>query len=217
MKLSLILAAVLFSSFGWSQEDPAGSSKDDLHVSQASGEVSITSRGNDVRTVLFDLFTQAKKNFVLEPNIHFALYLALTGVEFDEALAVVCSTADLKYELNNGIYFISKLPERAVGSAKPIETPVAPKPLGKLADRDLAKRVTTKLSKADIRAVFTELQAQTGVEITVDKGVPNFRVDAYLVSTSLKYALDVVTKAAGIEYVRTDNRTILIQKKRSTN
>src|SRR5262245_25895291 len=70
--------------------------------------VSISAQGADVRTVLGDLFTQADKSYVIAPNIHFQLHLALKDMEFEEALNIVCKTASLKYELQNGIYYISK-------------------------------------------------------------------------------------------------------------
>ncbi len=181
------------------------------NVTVTSNQVTIASNGKDIRGILFDLFTQAKKSFVLEPNTHFVLYLALTGVEFDEALEIVCHTAGLKYELNNGIYFLSKdATQPAV--VKP-EIKAEPKPLGQVTERELQKKLTTRLSKTDIREVFAEFARQSGIAIEVDKKVPAYKVDAFLIDTSLKYALDVVTRATGLEYVKTENRTLLIKLK----
>lgn len=211
-KMLLILpaiAGIMQLTYG---QDPAGSTEQNktTRIEKSDNTVTIAARGADIRGVLFDLFNQAKKNFVLEPNAHFALYLALSGVQFDEALEILCHTASLKYEINNGIYYISKSAEEKTIKPKP-ET--SPKVLGKLTDRELMKKVTTKMSKTDIRTVFASFQAQTGINITVNKNVPAYKVDAFLVGTSLKYALDVMTKAAGLEYVRTDEKTLVIQPK----
>jgi type II secretory pathway component HofQ len=173
--------------------------------------VTISSKGADVRSVLFDLFTQAKRSFVLEPEVRHVLYLALTGVEFEEALNIVCRTASLKFEVENGIYFVTKLKPGDKPAAEPLAKPAAStKPLGKLTEQDLQKRVTTRLSMADIRTVFAEFAKQTGIVIEVSDKVPNYKVDAYLIDTSLKYALDVVTRAAGLSYERTENRSLRI-------
>lgn len=202
MKKTLLAICLLLSSFSFAQ---------DVQVTPESGLVTISSKGTDVRTVLFDLFSQAKKNFVLEPNARFVLYLALAGVPFDEALEIVCHSANLKYEIVNDIYYISK--EDPASNAKPAPVAAPVKSLGKLSDADLQKSVTTRLSKADIRDVFAEFSTQTGVTIEVDKKVPGYKVDAFLVKTSLKYALDVVTKAAGLTYTRTDNKSLKIEVK----
>ena len=42
--------------------------------------------------------------------------------------------------------------------------------------------------------------AQAGIAIEVDPTVPGYKLDAYLINTSLKYALDQVTEAAGLKY-----------------
>ncbi|MFN7366873.1 MAG: hypothetical protein ACK5UH_03970, partial [Armatimonadota bacterium] len=73
-----------------------------------AGQITITSRGHDVREVLFDLFEQGSKSFVLEPGAKVDLYLALSGVEFEEALQIICRVSQLEFTLDNGIYFISK-------------------------------------------------------------------------------------------------------------
>ncbi len=185
---------------------------DDVQVAKDSGIVTIASKGQDVRNVLFDLFSQSKKSFVLEPNVRFVLYLALTGVQFEEALDIVCSTAKLQYEVNNGIYYVSRIEKPEPTTPKVITNP-APVAKPKITDEDLKKKVTTRLAKADIRAVFSEFSKQTDVQIEVDKAVPAYKVDAFLIGTSLKYAIDVVTKAAGLVVVRTDPSKLLIKMK----
>ena len=39
-----------------------------------AGQITITSRGHDVREVLFDLFEQGSKSFVLEPGNTYTLF-----------------------------------------------------------------------------------------------------------------------------------------------
>ena len=215
MKQTFLVLALVLAGLGWAQEgsDP-GSGGTGVSIVQESGLVTIASKGLDVRNVLFDLFSQSKKSFVLEPNIHFVLYLALSGVQFDEALEIVCHTASLKYELNNGIYYISVKKDGTVETPVKPKIEAAPKPLGKLSDKDLFdKMVTTRLPKADIRDVFAEFSKQSGIQIEVDKGVPAYKVDAFLVNTSLKYALEVITRSAGLACVRTENRTLRIENK----
>lgn len=175
-----------------------------------AGQITITSRGHDVREVLFDLFEQGSKSFVLEPGAKVDLYLALSGVEFEEALQIICRVSQLEFTLDNGIYFISKRSGAGAGSQG---GPVIPPPPIRLTENDLKRLVTTKMERADIRAVFADFQRQSGIIIDVDAKVPAYKLDAFLVGTTLKFALDTVTKAADLEYVLTDTRSILIRPK----
>ncbi len=175
-----------------------------------AGQITITSRGHDVREVLFDLFEQGSKSFVLEPGAKVDLYLALSGVEFEEALQIICRVSQLEFTLDNGIYFISKRSGTGAGNQG---GPVIPPPPIRLTDNDLKRLVTTKMERADIRAVFADFQRQSGIIIDVDAKVPAYKLDAFLVGTTLKFALDTVTKAADLEYVLTDSRSILIRPK----
>lgn len=207
---ALILAAIAAPWSAFAQvEGSEQQSTDDVMVA-AGGMVTIASKGLDVRDVLFDLFSQAKKNFVLQPDIRHVLFLSLAGVEFDEALEVVLKSANLESELQNGIYFIAK--KKAQTTAKPTGTPVAARPAGMVTELDFQKRLTTRLAMTDIREVFAEFTKQTGVMIEVHPSVPAYKIDAYLVNTSLKYSLDVITRAAGLTYSKTNNKSILIEK-----
>ncbi len=208
MKLKAILAATLAIA------GTAAFAFDEKTVSpgQTQGNVTVASKGQDVRPVLFDLFGQANKSFVLEPDIHFVLYLSLKDVPFDEALAIVLKMANLESEKQNGIYFISKAKKAAPipqpqGTVKPL-----PKPVGKLTAEEMKKSVSTKLAKTNIREVFLSFTTQTGIVIEVDSSVPEYKIDAYLMDTSIKYALDVITKAAKLTYTLTDNKSIRISK-----
>lgn len=218
MKRILPLIALFALAPAWAAAQTSGEAKGSTEVStnQDSGLITIASRGKDVRDVLFDLFSQAKKSFVLEPDIRFMLYLSLNEVEFDEALAIILDLSSLESETQNGIVYIKK---KAV--AKPNPNPPAdkkppvtpPKPLGKLTDDEIQKKLTTRFSLTDMRSVFKEFEKQTGIKIEVKENVPAYKIDAFLIDTSLKYALDVVTIAAGLKWSKTDNKTILIELK----
>jgi hypothetical protein len=166
----------------------------------------VASKGQDVRSTLADLFGEAKKSFVIEPNIHFALYLSLNDVEFEEALGLILKTAGLKYELQNGIYFISK------DKGGPVSPAPGTGKTGKLDPTALRKQLTVNLHKVDLRALFTELTNQTGVMIEVDHSVPAYKVDAVLKAVTLKYALQNICRPAGLSYKFTENWSLLIVK-----
>jgi len=216
----------------------------------AQESLKVQAKGTDIRHVIHDLFTQSKKSYVLDPNTSLSLFLSLNDVDFDEAFALICKTAGLEYEVQNGIYFIKPDP-KGPSAVKPKDTPASNKtsnpetkkpvvpdtlppvppldtkptpsstktsstiPTGQKAqplDKQIVEaRITTRLQKVDLRVLATELSKQSGVQIEVDEKVPAYRLDAYLLKTSLKYALDRITKAAGLNYVFTDRNTILIK------
>lgn len=176
--------------------------------------VSIDAKGDDVRSVLHNLFGQAKKNYVLDPGVRFALYLSLKDIEFEEALTLLCKNASLAYELQNGIYFVKRAPAKV--EAKP-QPKVEDKPKGKLPETVLTRSVTTKSEKTDLRKLFLELGRQAQVSIEVDIDVPAYKLDAFLTKASLKFALTQICDAAKLEYVLTEHQTILIRKKPSEN
>jgi len=181
-----------------------------VSTQDATGTVSVSSKGEDVRSVLYDMFEQTGRNFVLEPNIRFVLYLNLKEVAFDEALAIVCNLASLKFEVQNDIFYVSK----GEAPSRPNPGPqVVVRPLGQVTEADLEKRLTTRFAITDIREVFAEFSKQTGVQIEVSARVPNYKLDAFLVDTTLKYALEVVTKAAGLTFSKTDEKSVLIDVK----
>jgi hypothetical protein len=181
--------------------------------------VTISSKGFDVREVLHDLFTKAKKSYVMEQSPRIPLFLALEGVEFEEALQIVCQQAGLKTEIQNGIIYVSKDIRKAAAPPKK-ETaapPIPEKPKGRLPESVLGKRITTRSEKADIRTLFTEFGRQAGIAIEVDPAVPGYKLDAYLINTSLKYALDQVTEAAGLKYRFTEDLSVQIFKPADLN
>ncbi len=89
---------------------------------------------------------------------------------------------------------------------KPIETPAT------LPVSVLQKKVSARMTKTEIRTVFENLSKQTGVKIEISPTVPAYRIDTYLLKTSLKYAMDRITEAAGLEYKFTDRNSILVNR-----
>lgn len=200
-----------------------------------AGLVTVSSRGADVRNVIHDMFEQSDKSYVLEPNVRFFLYLNLSGVEFHEALQIVCRLANLDYEVQNGIFFIGKAaprpaqpapvvkgaaetrpgpavdPKMVPATPRPAGTP--PPPTGTLTAQQLNRRLTTRLPKVDLRVLMVEIARQTGVTIEVAPEVPAYRLDAFLIDTSLKYALDTITNATGLTYRLTNHQSIRIEVK----
>lgn len=225
MRRTILITLLALANLAFAQEGTQGNAQNNQSqmqsdVNTAEGKVTIASRGSDVRPVLFDLFTQSKKNFVLEPNIHFVLYLSLAGVQFAEALEIVCDLTALEYQIDNGIYFIGKKksgsPQTAGGvagmtSATTQAQTTAKK--GKLTEAEMNKRLTTRYTKIAITDVFKSFTEQTGIQIIVEKDVPLFRIDAYLIDTSLKYALDVIMRSTGLKYTLNDDKQIIVSKK----
>lgn len=192
---------------------------DEVKISPV-GSVSVSSKGTDVRSVLHDLFTQGKKNYVLDLDIRKSLYLNLTDVGFDEAFATILQLSGLDYDLQNGIYFLKKgadkkptVESHAAPSAEPPKAVEPPKKVGRLPETVLAKTVTTRLQKADLREVLKTLSDQTGVPIELDITVPLYKIDAFLIKTSLKYALDNICRAANLEYAFTQELSLRIAAK----
>lgn len=165
--------------------------------------VNVQAKQSDVRDVIHDLFDQAKQNYVIDPNVHYVLWLNLTHVDFEQALSIICHEAHLKYEKRDGIWYVSVQPTPAMIEAQKITTQTEEAklpPTPHFTDRYLAKRVTTRLKHQPIRIVFASLSRQAGIPIFVDAKIPNYKVDAYLMKTSLKYALLKLDEAAGLKY-----------------
>jgi hypothetical protein len=204
-----LIAATLFLAplFALAQIGPATQVK-----------VTVAARGHDVRQVLTDVFQQAKKSCVIQRNIQGSLYLSLENTPFDQALEIICKQSGLTYEIKDGIYYVSSVPpavpaairlKPVVMGAKIVRKPVQV-PTGKLPASVLNHIVNTRLIKAPIRVVLQALGDQAGVKIELDPQVPAYRLDAFLIKTSLRYALDQVTTAANLTYRFTDHQTILV-------
>ena len=174
-------------------------------------KVSVASKGNDVRLILADVFTQAKKSFVLMPNIQYHLFLSLQDTDFDKALGIICQQSNLTADLKDGVYYIHK----SVPAPKPPTIAAAPAP-AKLSPMVLKRRLTTRLSKAPLSTVIEAFSQQTGVDIEIDKNVPAYKLDAFLTNTSLGVALERVTRAANLIFRFTDHKTLLIEAPQPT-
>lgn len=178
------------------------------------GMVSVSAKADDVRNVLHDLFSQAKKNYVLEPGVRFALYLNLANVEFEEALQLILLNAGLQADVQNGIYFIAKKKTESHATPKTVEKP---KPAGPLPETVLQKKVNTRLAKADMRVVFAEISKQSGIPFEYGAGIPALKLDAFLLNTSVKFALDQITQATGLKYRFTNRASIEIYNPNGEN
>jgi hypothetical protein len=221
-KIALILTVLALPLWGLAQ-----AAETESPVMTAGTSVSISSKGTDVRGVLHDLFTQSKKNYVLENLSRTELFLSLEGVEFDEALEIVCRLANLRYEIQNGIYYLSKVrsttstPTRdnasngtASGAGSKPAVPVAqPKPLGKLSEAVLKRTVAGRFTKQDLREVTRQLGSQAQVKVEIDERVPRYKMDFTLNTTSLGYALKVIADRLDLEMIFTENQTILLRPK----
>jgi type II secretory pathway component GspD/PulD (secretin) len=189
--------------------------------------VTVVSRGHDIRLILTDIFAQAKKSCIIQPNLHVNLFLSIEDMDFDQALSIICKHSGLEYSIQDGVYYVrrtrtdptpamepavfTKKYIPALPAVKPIQMAMVttPNPLA------LKKKITTHMSKADIRAVFSAFEEQSGVKIKVDDSVPAYRLDAYLNNTSLKYALDTITRAAKLSYHFSDANSIVVSGSKS--
>lgn len=200
--LSLVLLAISSAAVGQKTEG-----------TPPNAVVTLSANTMDIRSALNSICGQARKNYVLDAGVTGVVNLAVFEMDFDEALVVFIKAANLKFELQNGIYYFSRSkadpPKQASTAAKATEKP---KPKGPLPASSLQKKITTRLDKTEIRSVFAELTKQTGIEFEITSKVPGYKLDAYLIDTSLRYALDTITKAAGLCYKLTENQTILIDK-----
>ena len=230
MKKLIVILALMTPFMAMAQTENTQTGSEIESVSVKNKEITVRAKGLDVRSVLYDLFEQTGHNFIIDDGVRHVLYLNLAEVDFSEALHVILKHADLGYEVKDEIYYIGKGRSKAFKTVeakttpKPVETghgTTPPKPLpqnppaqGKLDPSNLQKRLTTRMAMADIREVFKEFAKQAGVTIEVDPAVPYYKIDAFLLDTSLKYALDVVTEATKLEYTLTDKKTILISVKK---
>lgn len=232
-------------------------------------KVSIASKGGDIRATFANLFEQAKKPYVLPVTLKATVYLSLTDIDFESALKILCKSAGLVAEEQEGIYYVREVEMTSKTSSTAPKTPdpvrhVSPKqvtevqkPVTESKDalrptaataisghsfvvasptRILANpvnpakaassprvlpisvleaKVSARIQKGDIRKLFGQFAKQANIKIELGPEVPAYRIDAYLMNTSLKYALDKITDAAGLEYRFTDNYSIAISKPKS--
>lgn len=181
--------------------------------------VKVSSNGSDIHQVLSSLFSQAKQQYIIEPGIHFSLFLYLDGIPYSKALRIICDLAALETETVDGVVIVRRRnletkphPRLAVTATKviPDKRPETVIP-SYLPASVLAHKISTKLAKTDIRTVFGEFARQAHVNILVAPSVPSYKLDAYLITTSLRYALNKVTEATGLEWNLTADRSIQVR------
>lgn len=209
-KIAIICAGLCLALTALGQTSESGVSVD------GELKVTVTSNGDDVRKVLFQMFSQAKKNFIVETGLYFSLTLNLSNVPFETALGFICKNAGMAYRIENDVYVFHK-PEKQPLKTQETKTVsgqtsappqnAAPKTLDPSV---LNKTINTRLEMADIRDVFREFTKQTGVPIEVDKRVKSLKVNAYMIETSLRFALNSITQTAKLMYTFTDRGTILV-------
>jgi len=186
----------------WTAAIPVAAQTHDIQT------VTVQANGTDIRQVLYQMFTQTKKSFVLEPGVHFALNLNLENVEFEEALQIICQTAHVESDVQDGIYYIGPIKSKAPKALPDAEAP-APIP-ARLNHSVLTRRVTMNLHKTPIAVVIAAISKETHVQIDLDSKVPGYRMDAVLHNVSLKSALLQITKAAHLQFAFTDHHSILV-------
>lgn len=223
---ALTLLSLVFVSGSWAQGSATATPPSQAEVSQSKEPlVSVTAKGTDVREVLNQICAQAKVQYVMDSDTHYALFLSLQDCPFTKMVDIVCKQANLRYEKTDGIYFFhrgrAKPAVQAVNELKlppinkPASHPLPPKAeanFGAVPIKVLSHRVTTRMKKAEFKAVMQEFGKQAGVTIEIAPDVPSLKLDAYMIGTSLKYALDRVTEATETQYVFTNRQTILVKK-----
>jgi hypothetical protein len=139
------------------------------------------------------------------------LYLSVKDIEFEEALQLINKLANLDYQIQNGIYFVG--PKKATPPKTPEKVaPSKTEPVGMLPPSSLNKRVTTRLAKTEFTAVVAAFTKQTGINIELDPKIAKWKLDAFFNGSSLKYVLDTLSKAGGLEYRFTNHLTVEIFK-----
>ena len=198
MKQFFLFVILLLSTSGFAQS--------------AGPTVDVKANGTDIRDVLYQLFTQSKKSYVLQPGIRMSLDLNLVNVDFDEALQIICEAASLKADLQNGIYYIGR--KTVIKPFLTAKAPMKVAPVGAnpLKPSVLDRKVTTKLVKVPLKTVLAEFTRQTKVNFEVDPLVPAYKLDAFLSKLTLRQALDRITKATNLCYEFTDHRTIRVYR-----
>src|SRR5687768_5372910 len=155
-----------------------GIGQDNSLRTAGNGTVTLASPGNDVRMIFHNLFVQANKSYVLEPYTYHQLHWNLENVEFEDALQIIYKLGQLKYEVQNGIYFISRDKNGKSSDSLFADRATTPLKKGTLPKNELDKNITTRLQKTDIREVFADFAKQTQLTIEVNSNVPAYKIDA---------------------------------------
>ncbi len=201
MKKYLVMILLSFASLqAMAQNDETTIVTDD--------RVNVSARGTDFRLVLHDMFSQTKRNFIVELGASYSLFLNLANVDFESALDLICKNVGMAYRVEEGVYVFFKPPVNPPQTQKPVQSQPAPKK--PLDPKVLDKKLTVRFQQTDIRQAFQEIGKQTSVPIEVSDNVKKLKINAILLDTSLRYALNTITKSANLMYTLTDRGTILI-------
>ncbi|MEP0766431.1 MAG: hypothetical protein HRF45_07830 [Fimbriimonadia bacterium] len=182
--------------------------QDAAATSDSAPKYSIESSGRDVRDAIHSLFTQARKNYILDSSVRHQLYMSVYDVEFDAAFNLLLQQAKLHYEIRDGVYYIGP-------------QPVVVAPSGRLgSDFDwqaiLSRIVTLKDQKIALTNAFSSLGKLAGMQIRVEPTVPNYLVNVSFSNVTLRYALDTLTKAAQLSWEPMLDGSIRIGKATTT-
>lgn len=211
--LTALVALCALAPFACAQE----TNNANIGVStSAAGLVSVSSKGRDVRDVIYDLFHQSKKNFVIVGEARANLYLNLEGVAFDNALRIILKQTGLGARVEGEVTYIGKdLPQWTQGSNAGLEAnaPPAQTTKPKIVGPDMSKSINVKLTKVTFKELLKEFTSQTGIDFVIAHDVKEFKLDAELKDKSLKYALDLITKQAGLQYYALNSGAILVEHK----
>jgi type II secretory pathway component GspD/PulD (secretin) len=176
--------------------------------------VRVKAKGDDLRVVLASIFEQTGQQYVVQTSARQGLYLSLDGVTLEYAIEVIAEVTDLEFEKKAGVWYVRTKKPVARTQAQNFapNAPIASPPLPNFDPSTLEKKVSTKLTKTSIKDVFAAFAKQTGTTITIDKGVPLYKIDAFMYNTSLKFALERICKAAGLKYDLLPGKTVRISK-----
>lgn len=197
--MKTLILAIIFATTA----SVAGAQANESAKISTDSTVTVQSNGKDVRTVLYELFSQAQKSFVSNVGMYHSLYLTLNNVTFDQALDMICKAAGLSCQIEGGIYIFSRA---KIGTEQKPQKPIA-KPLDPAV---LNKTLTLKAEQMELKTVLEEIGKQVGVTIQVAPNVKPYKVNAYLVDSSLRFALNSITQSAKLMYVFTDYGTIKV-------
>ena len=95
MKLpaTLIALAIALSAVAQSTQTPAPAT------------IKIKAKGDDIRTVIDSIFEQSGKQYVLETNVHQAMYMNLEGT-FQKAIEIVSNVGAIEFEEKQGVWYV---------------------------------------------------------------------------------------------------------------
>ncbi len=164
---------------------------------QDEPKVTLEARGEDARAVFADLFKQVDKDFVLNLPTSKPVYLTLREVPFLRALSMLCEVTQTRFAVREGVYYITPAEPEPRSTPSPAPTPSTPTP-------PAGKRVRLVGSGLTLSAIVQEIKRQAGVEVVLESGVPNLRMNLNLPSVSIEEALDAICRGTGLNWEKTE-------------